>query len=146
MPGGGARATRGQGYPWGLRAVAIYQPVKNYFSILTTNMVFPEIISKPSMGVTKPVKPRTWWDCAEREVGALPGRTLRSVPSLQLTAGLLPLPRWDTRRRLHRSSASLYTLHTFRSGFLWGSRGHRSTGVKQLGSGEGIPLTASKRQ
>ena len=59
-----------------------------------------------------------------------------SVPSLLLTLGPFPLPRRDTRRRLHRSSASLYTLYTCRSGFLWGSRGRRSTGVKQRARGQ----------
>lgn len=44
-------------------------------------------------------------------------------PKLQLTGGPLPLPRWDTRRRLHKSSASLYTLYTFRSGSLVGGGG-----------------------
>lgn len=67
--------------------------------------------------VTKSVGPRTFHDFSSAHWS---GPSHLTPPPPQLTGGRLPLPRWDTRQRLHRSSASLYILHTFRSGSLVG--------------------------
>lgn len=128
-----------------LKVLAIYQLVWNDFSILTTIRGLPETTSVPGTGATKPVSPGTWgdgaekgsWNSAWQNLICSKLRATVSVPSLQLTLGPFPLPPRDTRRRLHRSSASLYTLYTCRSGFLWGSRGRRSTCMKERGGGGG---------
>ena len=125
--------SRGKGHPRVLKVVAIYQLVQNNVSILTTSKALPKTASVSGLGVTKPVK--TWdvgreggaekegWSSALQSFICSTLRATVSVPSLQLTPEPFPLSRQDTRRRLHRSSASCYNLYTCRSGCLWRVKG-----------------------
>lgn len=71
-----AGTLKGQGHPRVLKAVAIYQLVQNYVSILTTSKALPETASVSGLGVTKPVRPRSWGGrvVLRREAGAVPRR------------------------------------------------------------------------
>lgn len=70
-----AGTLKGQGHPRVLKAVAIYQLV-HYVSILTTSKALPETASVSGLGVTKPVRPRSWGGrvVLRREAGAVPRR------------------------------------------------------------------------
>ena len=147
-----AGTLKGQGHPRVLKAVAIYQLV-HYVSILTTSKALPETASVSGLGVTKPVRPRSWGGrvVLRREAGAVPRRA-----SSAWSCGPLCLsPPYNSLRSLFRCldrtpgedfTGLLLLIIIYTPAGLdscEGSRGCRSTGVKELW--EETPLHSSKR-